>query len=781
MKVVSVMTTSSRGGAEFAAVEMLDALIDLGHEAVMLTDQPLIGRDTRVTVRPIAIGPKLSRESYPKLALRWVHYLRRLLVALEREWPYDVLLVHYKKEQLMARWLPERLRATLVWAEWGPVPFPLRRGLPRRMYLRAARDAATIMAVSAGTKESVGAVGVPAEKIEVVPNVLRTEEIAFTAEGRARLRAELGIHDEAFVVGCISRFHPKKRNDVVVEAVKLLDERVHLVLAGDGETESELRRIAAPLGERAHFMPTPGAEVAEVLSAFDVSVFCPSPTEGAPRAVILGMLAERPCLATGPEGVADMITPGIGVIAQPENDPAALAAALAPYLEDSARIAREGAEARRRAVVTYDAASVSERIERLWREVGAGGGGHPETDPDRDMRPILEGSAPRMHTVNERPLRVVSVQTSHERGGGEYANVDVLSGLQTRGIDVALLTNQPALVEGTEVPAVQIDLGPKIRRTTLRRVALGFPRSVFRLHRALERETQSGAIDVLLLHYKKEQLMSAILPRRLTGAVVWAEWGRLPEPVASGPARLLYLAAARRAKLIVAVSESTRDSLVRAGVPAEKVVVVHNIVNSETIVFDPAARERYRAEWGVAAGDFVLGCVSRLNASKRNEVVVDALAHLPQNVLLVFAGEGDNEAALRARAAPYGDRVRFLPTPRGHVGELLSACDIAVFAPQQIEGAPRSIIFGQLSERAVIASGPEGAAGMVLPGTGTIVSPAHDPRALAACIESYRRDSERCVREGQAGRALALDRYDPEVVVEEWVARLQLASTGGTA
>ena len=58
MKIVSVMTTSSRGGAEFAAVEMLDALIDRGHEAVMLTDQPQIGRDTRVRVRPLEIGAK---------------------------------------------------------------------------------------------------------------------------------------------------------------------------------------------------------------------------------------------------------------------------------------------------------------------------------------------------------------------------------------------------------------------------------------------------------------------------------------------------------------------------------------------------------------------------------------------------------------------------------------------------------------------------------------------------------------------------------------------------
>jgi glycosyltransferase involved in cell wall biosynthesis len=768
MKVVSVMTTSSRGGAEFAAVEMLDALIDLGHETVMLTDQPLIGRDTRVTIKPIAIGPKLSTKSYPRLAMQWVYYLRRLHLALEGEWPYDVLLVHYKKEQLMARWLRRRLRATLVWAEWGPVPFPLRHGLPRRMYLRAARDVAMVMAVSEGTKESVCAVGVPAGKIEVVPNVLRTEEISFTAAGRARGRTELGVPDGAFIVGCISRFHPKKRNDVVVEAVKLLDERVHLVLAGDGETESELRRIAAPLGERAHFMPTPGSNVADVLSAFDVSVFCPSPTEGAPRAVILGMLAERPCLATGPEGVADMITPGIGVIAEPENDPAALAAALRPYLKDPGRIAREGAEARRRAVVTYDAAIVSKHIERLWRRAGA-----------RERSSNLQ--TPRANPAqNERSLHVVSVQTSHERGGGEYANVDVLSGLQTHGIDVTLLTNQPALVEGTDVPVVQIDLGPKIRRTTLRRVALGFPRWVLRLRHALQWEAQSKPIDVLLLHFKKEQLMSAILPRRLTGAVVWAEWGRLPALVAAAPARLVYLAAARRAKLIVAVSESTRDSLLQAGVPSEKVVVVHNIVDGGAIAFDPAARERYRREWSVAAKDFVLGCVSRLNASKRNDVIIDALAYLPANVLLVFAGEGEDEQALRARAAPYGGRVRFLPTPRGYVGELLSACDVAVFAPQQVEGAPRSIIFGQLSERAVVASGPEGATDMVLPGTGTIVSPAHDPRALAACIDAYRRDPERCAREGQAGRALALERYNPAVVVEEWVAQLRAAS-GGTA
>jgi len=379
MKIVSVMTTDSSGGAEFAAVEMLDALHARGHETVMLSGISGIARDTGVSVAPIDIGPKLSTRTWVSLAGRWPLLMRNLVRALEAQMPYDVLLVHYKKEQLMAAMLPRRLRATTVWAEWGPVPFPLRRGLPRRAYLFAADRAALAMAISEGTRSSLAEVGVRTETV-VVPNVLRVDDIQFSAEGRARVRAELGIPEDAFVVGCVSRFHPKKRNDVVVRAVSELGEapssggaRAHLILAGDGETEAQLRQLAEPLGARAHFIPTPRGEIADVLSAFDVSVFCPSPTEGAPRAVILGMLASRPCLSTGAEGVADMISSELGAIASPENDPASLRALLERYIEDPALAERQGAAARAHAERTYAAPVVAEQIERLLTRAIAGG------------------------------------------------------------------------------------------------------------------------------------------------------------------------------------------------------------------------------------------------------------------------------------------------------------------------------------------------------------------------------------------------------------------------
>ncbi|MHB1808784.1 MAG: glycosyltransferase family 4 protein [Solirubrobacteraceae bacterium] len=373
MKIVSIMTTSASGGAEFAAVEMLEALRLRGHETVLLSDLDGVGRDTGVTVVPIDLGPKLSTRTWLTLGLRWPALRARMRDALRRQMPYDVLLVHYKKEQLLAPLLPRQMRRCVVWSEWGPVPYPLRRGPARAVYLAAARAASLVMAVSSGTRESLAGVGIDPRKIVVVANVMRTQEIRFTAEGRRRVRESLGIPADAFVVGCISRFHPKKRNDVVVEAVRSIDDpRVHLILAGAGETEAQLRTLAAPLDGRAHFLATPGSEVPEVLSAFDVSVFCPSPTEGAPRAVILAMLASRPCLATGREGVADMISPELGGITASENDAQALRALLERYVDDPERVEREGRAARAHAEKTYSAPVVAEQIEGMLGSVAAG-------------------------------------------------------------------------------------------------------------------------------------------------------------------------------------------------------------------------------------------------------------------------------------------------------------------------------------------------------------------------------------------------------------------------
>jgi len=365
VRIVSVLTSPARGGAEFAAVWLLDALAERGHEAVLLTNLPELCSGTRVSARQLEIGPKLSRASYRRLLLSGPRLGAELRRALRRERPYDVLLLHFKKEQLLTLALPRSLRATCVWAEWGPLPTPLRSGIANLVYRLAARRVDVVLAVSEGTRATLVAAGVDERKAFVLPNAVRIEEHGYNEAARREIRGRLGIAADAFVIGALTRLHEKKRNDVLVEAAARLEGDVHLILAAEGESESELRRLARPLGTRAHFLPSPGKEAANVISAFDLAVFCPSPTEGAPLSVILPMLCGRPVVATGAEGARDLLLTGCGLILEPENDVSTLADALACYQRDPDRRGREGRAAREHAVSTHSAGHVAAEFERI--------------------------------------------------------------------------------------------------------------------------------------------------------------------------------------------------------------------------------------------------------------------------------------------------------------------------------------------------------------------------------------------------------------------------------
>ncbi len=255
----------------------------------MLSDQPEIARELGVPSEPLELGPKLSTRSYRRLAVTWPRELRDACArASRRSGPTTSSSSTTRRSSSSPRCSPLRCDRFCSGPNGAPCRSRCAEGLPRRAYLAAARRASAVMAVSAGTRASVCDVGVPGGKVVVVPNAVSPDEIEFRPGGRERIRAELGIPHEAFVVGCVSRLHPKKRNDVVVDAVEHARRADAFDMAGNGETEAALRKQAEGLGDRAHFIPTPGRDtIAEVLSAFDLSVFCPSPTEGAPRAVIL--------------------------------------------------------------------------------------------------------------------------------------------------------------------------------------------------------------------------------------------------------------------------------------------------------------------------------------------------------------------------------------------------------------------------------------------------------------------------------------------------------------
>jgi glycosyltransferase involved in cell wall biosynthesis len=86
------------------------------------------------------------------------------------------------------------------------------------------------------------------------------------------------------VIGCIARFDPVKRLDLLIRAMNFLPAHIHLALVGYGPMEASLRALAEPLAGRVHF-PGPTREPERWHKSFNL--FClPSPAEGFPLSVV---------------------------------------------------------------------------------------------------------------------------------------------------------------------------------------------------------------------------------------------------------------------------------------------------------------------------------------------------------------------------------------------------------------------------------------------------------------------------------------------------------------
>ena len=142
-------------------------------------------------------------------------------------------------------------------------------------------------------------------------------------ESRARLRAQHGIPEDAWVFGAVGRAEESKGLDVLIEAFQRAKlPNAWLVVVGHGQALAQLRRQAGPRV----VLPGFSREPKDWMSAFDVFV---SPARFEPFGLVLleAMQAGLPVVATRTEGalhLAETMTPEL----VPIDDVAALAQAL---------------------------------------------------------------------------------------------------------------------------------------------------------------------------------------------------------------------------------------------------------------------------------------------------------------------------------------------------------------------------------------------------------------------------------------------------------------------
>jgi glycosyltransferase involved in cell wall biosynthesis len=329
---------------------------------------------------------------HPEPATEWlgeqgipVHHLRRRrfdprilsdLVALARERGARVLHVHGYAAADFGRLAARAVGAKLVLHEHFADPgMPAYQALADRL-LRGRTDGA--IAVSHSTREFlVKERFVPAERVRLIWNGAPLDEFAPVPRERAwRVRRELGLAEDALVVGTIGRLNAQKGHRFLVDAATRVLSRfptARVLIAGDGDLMGALREQAASLGlEGRVVFAGHRTDVPDLLGALDV--FCISSLyEGTPLALFEAMASGKAIVSTSVDGCREVLEDGVTAVLVPPSDAAALASALERVLGDGALragLGREALAASRR----YDVAACVERMQAFYDELLAGGG-----------------------------------------------------------------------------------------------------------------------------------------------------------------------------------------------------------------------------------------------------------------------------------------------------------------------------------------------------------------------------------------------------------------------
>ena len=244
----------------------------------------------------------------------------------------------------------------------------------RRLERWLARTSTSLVAVSPEVRDDLVALGVaPASKFTVVrlgidlPGRVENDDAQ-----RREARRQMGLRDEAFVVGWVGRMTAVKRTELVVRALQDLVARnvdAFVVLVGDGPDRDQLERYAHELGviKRCLFLGYQ-EDVARFYDAIDVLVL-PSINEGTPVSVIEALAARRPAVATRVGGVPDVVRDGIDGFLVDADDRDALATRLAELAADPELRARMGEAGHARVIERYAVARLVDDVDKLYRSL----------------------------------------------------------------------------------------------------------------------------------------------------------------------------------------------------------------------------------------------------------------------------------------------------------------------------------------------------------------------------------------------------------------------------
>ena len=265
---------------------------------------------------------------------------------------YDLVHTHGSRAGALGRWAAHRTGVPVIVHTLHGLPFTEFQSRATRSALCAVErrlGRITSYVVAAGTmvaSEAVRQKIAPSHRIRATMSPI--DEVApVTEASRRRARRELGLPEDATVIGTASRLSKQKGPLDMVKALAALQRPdVYMVWIGDGDLRLQTERLIEQKGLETRFLLLGERnDVASLLPALDVFVMS-SLWEGLPCAVVEAMTCGIPVVATAVNSVPEVVIPGkTGLLARP-GDPASLSQALAYMLDYPAAAARMARAAR---------------------------------------------------------------------------------------------------------------------------------------------------------------------------------------------------------------------------------------------------------------------------------------------------------------------------------------------------------------------------------------------------------------------------------------------------
>jgi glycosyltransferase involved in cell wall biosynthesis len=356
MRIIQLIPQNVLGGAESYGFTLGAAMARRGHEVLLLANRdngPLFAREIPQGMRARALD-RTSRLD-PRILSFLIGHVRRFR-------PH-VIHSHNFEADTWARFLGLLFPKIVVVSHLHSSRIVTRRSWHRAWIDRILyRRSDQILALTEDHRRFLtGWIGVPAEKLEILPNGIDTNRFASPAETD---------RDRKHVVCVASLTDVKNHADLLAAWIEVSREvpEARLTLIGEGPLRANLERQASRSGiERCVEFAGLQTDTRPHLRRAGIFALS-SKQESMPLALLEAMASGLACVAPRVGGIPEILQGGTAGLLVAPRDPQALAEALRNLLQDPEQQRELGSRAREKVARDYSLDKQIDRIESAYRK-----------------------------------------------------------------------------------------------------------------------------------------------------------------------------------------------------------------------------------------------------------------------------------------------------------------------------------------------------------------------------------------------------------------------------